>query len=412
MVERISIDKMVNLRDYQLEAVSKMKKGCILNGGTGSGKSITSIYYYFISNGGSFDGGFHKMKNPKDLYIITTAMKRDKGEWEGELGPFLLSTNPKYNKNGCKVVVDSWNNIKKYEDVNNAWFIFDEDKVTGYGAWAKAFLKIARSNFWYILSATPGDNWTDYMTVFIANGFYKNKKQFEDEHVKFSYYAGYPKVDRYYNVGRLLRLRNSILIDMDFERETVQNHIDVHVDFDKPTYNLMVKDRWNIFKDKPFDTASELCDALRKLVNSDESRQAAVLEIFEKRPKVIIFYNFDYELEILKSIYYGDGVEVAEWNGHQHQPIPTGDRWVYLVQYTAGCEGWNCVTTNTIIFFSQNYSYKVMQQSAGRTDRMNTKFHDLYYYHLKSKSNIDLAISKALREKKKFNEAKYASDLI
>jgi hypothetical protein len=131
------------------------------------------------------------------------------------------------------------------------------------------------------------------------------------------------------------------------------------------------------------------------------------MEIFEKHPRIIVFYNFDYELDILKHIYYGENVEIAEWNGHAHQPVPKGEKWVYLVQYTAGCEGWNCITTDTIIFYSQNYSYKVMAQASGRIDRLNTPYTDLYYYHLKSRSGIDLAISRALTEKKKFNERKF-----
>ena len=168
-----------------------------------------------------------------------------------------------------------------------------------------------------------------------------------------------------------------------------------------------MRNRWNIWDNCPIANAAEMCYSLRKIVNSDVSRQVAVLEIVEKNPRVIIFYNFDYELEILKSLYYGKKVKVAEWNGHKHEPIPESDHWVYLVQYTAGCEGWNCIKTDTIIFFSQNYSYKVMIQASGRIDRLNTPYKDLYYYHLKSRSGIDLAISRALSEKKKFNETKF-----
>ena len=49
-----------------------------------------------------------------------------------------------------------------------------------------------------------------------------------------------------------------------------------------------------------------------------------------------------------------------------------------------------------------------MHQSAGRIDRLNTPFKDLYYYHLKTRSGIDLAIAKALNSKQKFNESGFA----
>lgn len=445
---------MIQLRDYQIKAIEQMRNGCILCGGVGSGKSITSLAYYFKECGGGldFDGSYLPMTDPKDLYIITTARKRDTLEWEGDMIHFLLSPKPEINLYENKVVVDSWNNIGKYSEVKDAFFIFDEQRVIGSGAWVKAFLKIAKANNWILLSATPGDTWTDYIPVFVANGFYKNKTEFIREHVIYSRFSKFPKVDRYVNTGRLIRLRNRVLVDMDFKRQTISHHEDVYVKYDISLYKDTSKTRTNPYKygyipckaegegallvgtdiavtdvgpimegwqykprkgdyvrlvNKPLKNAAELCYIWRKIVNTDESRQTALLEIFEKHPRMIVFYNFDYELDILKGLYYGDDVEIAEWNGHKHQPIPDSKSWVYLVQYTAGAEGWNCIKTDTIVFYSQNYSYKVMQQSAGRIDRLNTPFRDLYYYHLKTRSGIDLAISRALREKKKFNETKY-----
>ena len=397
----------VKLYPHQKEALAKMRNGCILNGGVGSGKSITSIAYYFTEQGGELDP-YDLMKRPKDLYIITTARKRDTLEWEKELANFCMSTNPKTNMhNGNKIVIDSWNNVGKYSDVEGAFFIFDEQRVVGNGTWVRSFLKIAKVNDWILLSATPGDKWEDYIPVFLANGFYKNKTEFNREHLVFSSWSKYPKVERYLGVSRLERLRDRILIDMDFERKTVAHHEDIFVDYEKVFYKNVIKTRWDPYRDEPIQQAAGLCYVLRRIVNEAEDRQAALLEILEKHPKAIIFYNFDYELEILLDLAYGEGVEVAQWNGHKHQPIPVGDRWVYLVQYTAGAEGWNCITTDTIIFYSQNYSYKIVQQSCGRIDRLNTPFRDLYYYHLKTRSGIDLAIAKALREKKKFNERKF-----
>ena len=396
------------LYPHQGQAIDRMFNGCILNGGVGSGKSRTGLFYYFKENGGWIEGQeYTPMKNPRDLYIITTAMKRDKLEWEDELSNYLMSTNPKANYYSNKIVVDSWNNIKKYVGVTNAFFIFDEDRVCGSGAWVKAFLKIVKSNKWIILSATAGDTWSDYIPVFIANGFYKNRSEFIREHVVYSRFSKFPKIDRYLGTGKLLKLRDRILIDMDFERPTTQHHEDVYCEYDIPKYKEAMRTRWDPYKSEPIQQASGLCYVLRRIVNENESRQVAVCEIFEKHPKLIIFYNFDYELELLKGIHYGNEVKVAEWNGHAHEPIPDSDSWVYLVQYTAGAEGWNSIKTDTIVFFSQNYSYKVMQQASGRIDRLNTPFRDLYYYHLKSRASIDLAIGKALREKKQFNESRW-----
>lgn len=396
------------LYDFQMEAVKKARNGSILNGSVGSGKSRTGLFYYFKEQGGWIEGSdYIPMKNPKDLYIITTAKKRDSHEWDQELAWYRMSTDPKTNYYKNKIVVDSWNNIKKYADIQGQFFILDEDRVTGSGAWVKAFLKIAKHNNWIILSATPGDTWMDFWAVFVANGFYKNKTEFQREHVIYSRFTKYPQIDRYINTQRLERLRDRILIDMVVQRHTKPHHEDIYCNYDIPFYKDVFKKRWDPFKDEPIQQASSLCYILRRIVNMDESRQVTLLELLEDHPKAIIFYNFDYERDILMNLGYAEGTKIAEWSGHAHQPVPTGERWIYLTQYTAGCEGWNCITCDTIIFYSQNYSYKVMTQAAGRIDRLNTKFIDLYYYHLKSRSGIDLAISKALKEKKQFNETRW-----
>lgn len=404
----------MELGTHQVQALDKIRNGSILHGGTGSGKSRTALAYYYQEHGGKIkviDDQWvtlvGKMERPRDLYIITTAQKRDKLEWEGELTPFLLTPDPDVAVYDHKVVIDSWNNIKKYKDVKGAFFIFDEQRVVGSGAWVKAFLKIARSNQWILLSATPGDNWSDYIPVFIANGFYRTRTEFKEEHIVMKPFTKFPQIDRYINTGRLIRLRNRILIDMDFERDTTQHHEYIYTEYDKLSYRDIIKKRWNPFADKPIETPGEFCQCLRRTVSSTDSRQLAVLELFEHHPRLIIFYNFDYERDILLNLGYGDDVEIAEWSGHKHQPIPESDRWVYLVQYNAGAEGWNCIKTDTIVFYSENYSYKMMEQAAGRIDRMNTKYLDLYYYHLTSHSSIELAVRRALEQKKQFNETRF-----
>lgn len=399
----------VSMYDYQVEAIKKMKNGCILCGGVGTGKSRTSLAYFYTQYGGEVNTEWYKkMKNPPDLYIITTAHKRDIHEWDGELIPFNMNVDPKlsiYPKQ--KVVIDSWNNIKKYKDVTKSFFIFDEQRVVGSGTWVKTFLKIAKHNKWILLSATPGDTWSDYIPVFIANGFYKNRTAFLNEHAVYARFSKFPKIEKFIGTNKLLYYRRQLLVDMHYQRKTTRHYKDVLVDYDRIIYKTATKDRWDPYNNKPIENPGSLCYIQRKICNSDESRSEELLRLSSIHDRLIVFYNFDYELEILKSIKFKRGTVVAEWNGHAHEPVPTSDKWIYLVQYTAGCEGWNCITTNAMVFYSQNYSYKVMEQASGRIDRLNTKYTDLYYYIFKSRSTIDLSVARAIKEKKQFNERKY-----
>lgn len=399
----------LELYSHQELAMNELKTGSILCGGVGSGKSRTALAYYFVKEcAGNIKingkGDYSPMQKPKDLYIITTARKRDTLEWEGECTPFLLSTNKELSDSDVNITVDSWNNISKYETVKNAFFVFDEQRVVGSGAWVKSFLKITKNNPWILLSATPGDTWMDYIPVFVANGFYKNRTEFLRRHVVYNRFTKYPKIDHYVECGRLIKFKHQVMVNMDYKKHTVPHTEERTADFDKETFDRVLLKRWNVFENKPIKTVSELFYLMRRIVNSDPDRVRIIKELLESHPKIVVFYNFNYELELLKNFAIEIGIPFAEWNGHKHESIPTDDKWLYVVQYTAGAEGWNCTETNCIVFYSQNYSYKIMIQSAGRIDRLNTKFIDLYYYHIKSKSVIDLAISKTLKKKKNFNE--------
>lgn len=406
------------LDDGQVKALSELGNGKILCGGVGSGKSRTGLAYYFVKVcGGRIDGKDHGLKQdqvpmlwPKDLYIITTAKKRDKREWEDELSSFLLSTDPEksYYGSKVKVVVDSWNNIKKYANVANAFFLFDEQRVVGYGSWSRTFIRIAQMNQWIFLSATPGDCWMDYLSIFIANGFFRNKRDFEQRHVIYNRYSKYPQVDRYIDDMRLQRLRDSILVNIEYQKPTERHREVFLASYDREGYKTLMKDRWNIYEQKPVENISELCYLLRRTVNADPSRLEQTLRIAQNNPKLIIFYNFNYELEILRNADWPEGTVIGEWNGQRHDmEVPKSERWVYLVNYIGGSEGWNCIETNSMLFYSQSYSYKATEQAMGRIDRRNTPFRDLYYYSFKTYAPIDMAISRALKRKKNFNESSF-----
>ncbi len=406
----------VELGPHQVKAIEEMRNGSILKGGVGTGKSRTALAYYYMKvcegtlrlNGW---GEMGEMKKPRDIYVITTAKKRDDKDWEKEAVSFLISPDPTISISGVKIVVDSWNNIINYTEVKDAFFIFDEQRLVGSGAWVKAFYSIAKNNKWVMLSATPGDNWMDYAPVFIANGFYKNRTEFLRQHVVFSRYSKFPKVDRYIETGRLNALRRALVVDMPYERRTKRHVRDVLVSYDEVAFKRVTKDRWHIYEDRPIRDIAELFIVMRKLVNSDLSRLEAVIDIVEEHPRLIIFYNFNHELANLRMLAEQLNIPTAEWNGHKHQPIPEGDRWLYLVQYTAGAEGWNCVTTNATVFYSLNYSYKINEQAMGRIDRLNTPYVDLFYYRLMSNSMIDKAIDKSLDGKKSFNEKDFMAGI-
>lgn len=384
---------MIDLYPHQREAVRKMHDGCILVGGVGTGKSRTALAYYEEA------GAREKGATAPPLYIITTARKRDTKDWEKECEPFPFEPN----------VVDSWNNIQKYNQVSGAFFIFDEQRLVGTGKWAKAFKQIARKNRWILLSATPGDCWMDYANIFIANGYYRNLTDFRQCHVVYSRFTKYPKIEKYVNLGELMRIRKEVVVNMPYVRKTVAHDEWINVPFDKDLVKLVISTRWDPYKDEPIQDAGGLCYVLRRAVNSDERRVETVRQLIESHPRAVIFYNFNYELDLLRKMAEENEIVCAEWNGHKHEPVPEGEKWIYLVQYAAGAEGWNCTQTDTMIFYSMNYSYKCMTQSAGRIDRLNTPYIDLWYYHLYCRAGIDLAIRRAIREKRDFNVSLFAN---
>lgn len=393
-------DKTVQLYPHQRKAIDALHSGCILCGGVGTGKSITSIgYFYEKECGGTIhpDGSLVPPPSFPELIIITTARKRDTHEWDAELARF-----------GVSAIVDSWNNIGKYvKDHEDAFYIFDEQRVVGSGAWVKFFILITQKHHWILLTATPGDSWMDYIPVFIANGFYKNRTQFLRRHAVYNRYSKYPKVDRYVECGHLERLRRRITVLMKYDKKTVCHYANIPAEYDEELYSRVVRDRVNPYLDKPIKNISEVCYLMRKVVNSDPTRIDRIRALQKETPRLIIFYNYDYELEMLRGL---DG-PIAEWNGHKHEPIPDTERWAYLVQYTSGAEGWNCISTDTVVFFSQSYSHKAMVQAAGRIDRLNTPYTDLYYYTLVSKASIDRAIAKCLKNKEDFNEQMFLSSM-
>lgn len=385
--------------EHQKEAVKKLSSGKVLYGGTGSGKTATALAYY-VDN-----------EEFRDIYVITTAKKRDSLDWEAEAAKYGISTDVSVYG---RIHIDSWNNISKYEDVDDAFFVFDEQRVVGHGAWVKSFFKITKKNHWLLLSATPGDTWLDYAPVFIANGYYKNITHFKQRHVRYEPYLKYPKVKEYLDEETLEKLRNEVLVEMPFDSHTRRALNWWPVSYDKEAFKRVWKDRWNIYEDRPIKDAGEMYWLMRRVVNSDPSRLEEVKALHRLHPRLIVFYNFNYELEILRELIFEFTGDVYEWNGHVKNHLSEfedHERWIYLVQYVAGAEAWNCVSTDAMVLYSLTYSYKNFEQAQGRIDRMNTKYNVLHYYIFVSNSVIDRAVKASLDRKESFNERKNVSNL-
>lgn len=387
---------MIDLMEHQLDAVSSLGNGRVLWGPTGSGKSAVVLEYYM------------RNEAPRPIYVITTAKKRDSLDWFGEAAKFGISINPEFSRAG-PIVVDSWNNVKNYRGVEGAFFVFDEQRVVGHGSWVKSFLKIAKKNKWVLLSATPGDTWLDYAPIFIANGFYRNITDFKLQHVVYEPFTTFPKIKMYLDEGRLEKLRNDVLVEMPFQNyiKRVRNYMDVG--YDRALFDRVWKDRWHVYEDRPLKDAAERWRVCRRAINSDPSRVEFIWDLIMHgvHDKVIVFYNFDYELDILRTL--GDTFMIAEWNGHRKNAVPDEGPWIYLVQYNSGAEGWNCTTANAMVFYSLTYSYRTFVQAQGRIDRLDTPFKTLYYYILVADCITDKAVKRALDQKKNFNEKSFLS---
>ena len=400
----------VTYRPEQIQAVRQLQNGSILAGGVGSGKTLTSLAWYLTSvcNAASIKKGGSlakkKVKGSPTLYVITTAKKRDSLEWEEEAARLGLSTDPACSFTGSSIVVDSWNNIGKYSDREHAVFFFDEQRASGSGRWVKEFLKITRKNTWLLLSATPGDVWMDYLPVFMAHGFFRTRTEFMEDHVIFDRFAKYPKVKRYIGEAKLQRLRRSILVEMPVERHTTRERETVYCDYDRDLYKWVVKNRMDPWTEEPLRDAGGVCRILRKVVSDNDWRSEQAKRILAGNERVIVFYNYNYELDRILAVAESLGVPTAQWNGHRHDAIPGGNRWIYICQYTSAAEGWNCTSTDTVLFWSLNYSWRVTEQCEGRIDRLNTPYSRLKYYFLESDSSIDKAVRRSLSSKKVFNE--------
>jgi hypothetical protein len=391
---------------HQVDALQKLCNGSVLAGGVGTGKTLAALAYYVYGVCGGSEDRSIPMTSPRGLVVITTAKKRDELDWESEALHFGIFRDKELSYGHQDFIIDSWQNLKKYVGVEGMFIIFDEQKLVGSGVWVKTFLKMVKKNEWILLSATPADTWIDYVPIFIAHGFYRNRTDFIEQHVVWTFHGKFRKIRGYFGVRRLEKFRDAVLVNMPYERHTVRHLVIEPVEYDQDVFDLVWKKRWNVYEDVPLVDVSEMYRVGRKVVNSDPYRLASVAELSKKHDRMIIFYNFNYELDMLRTLMTELDIPVAEWNGHRHEPVPGTKRWLYFVQYQAGSESWNCTSTDTIVFYSLTYSHKQFEQAQGRIDRLDTDYEDLWYYVLMSNSKVDKQIWRSLVSKKNFHEGR------
>lgn len=374
----------VTFKDYQKRAINQMHNGCILCGGVGAGKSLTSLGY------------IDKVYPSGTVYIITPARKRNTGEWFDDIR--------KNDMDETRFVVDSWNNLSKYKDVKDAFFLFDEQKVSGKGTWAKSLIRIAKSNQWILLSATPGDTYDDYATVLIANGFVRNRTTWYDEYCVTKSQPFFHIVD-HKNKDVIDMMIRRIFIKMDYQsdKKRIERVIPIQARSAGEEKEILMTHKAPGAQ-MPFTTFAAAIAYVRMNCYDKSKKTEALRKIIEKHKKIIVFYNFLSEKLEIERAAIDANVTINFYNGQRHDPIPDTDEWVYGVQYNSGAEAWNCITTNAMVFYSPNYSYKTMEQAHGRIDRVNSPYECLYYYMLLNELNIDNKVMNALSSKKDFNE--------
>lgn len=400
----------VQLRPFQVDCVKHLRSGKVLAAGVGAGKSIMSLYWYVTQccaydKSSNLNGELFKLKpSSPDLYIITTAKKRISQEWNDELLRFnLIAGSNSHGMGNVYVTIDSWNNIRKYEGVKDAVFIFDEQRAIGSGVWAKAFVKIAKANKWLMCSATPADGWQDWCSIFIADGFHRNRTEFFRRHAVYSRFTKFPMITKWIDTDYLEKCRDAVLVTCTVPRDTERVWHDLTCGYDREAVKKAMKTRWNPETEAPFANANELVIYLRRLINTDKTRLSYASHVCKDHRRTIIFYSLNAELEEILKLESETGIKVYQFNGHKHDPLPEGSDWIYAVQFFSGSEGWNCTTTDTILYWSLPYSYKQFEQAAGRIDRLDTKYKILNYYVMKSFSPLDISIGRALSNKKDFN---------
>lgn len=228
---------------------------------------------------------------------------------------------------------------------------------------------------------------------------------------------GYPIIRGYKNVDRLKRkmreygcvfMKSDEVLDLP-----EQNFIDVKVDETKE-YKKFKKTSIVTVEDTELvgdTTLTKLLYSRMLCGHFNKEKLSAFEDLLEStNDRLIVFYNFNSELERLKEICEKFDKPTSEVNGAKHDLTNYNDcdNSVTLVQYQAGSMGINLQLSNKIIYFTPPLSSELFEQSKKRIHRIGQN-HPCFYYQLKC--GIEEKIYGTLAMRKDYTDKLFEGEL-
>ena len=279
---------------------------------------------------------------------------------------------------------------------------------------SKFILKMKPTNV-ILLSGTPtGGKYEQLWSQLKLLGWNISKRLYWDEFIKFVKIdvGGFPikKVTGYKNVDRLkdkLRTHGAIFMKSDevFQLPKQIENI-IKVDNTKE-YKKFNKDRLIKIDDTELvgDTSLTKMLYLRQLSSQYNSNKTAALKdlLESTNDRVIVFYNFDKELEIIQEICNKLEKPISMINGHEKnlKNFTECNDCVLLGQYQAAAMGLNLQLSNKIIYFSLPLQSELFMQSKKRIHRIGQE-KTCFYWYLITKNSIEEQIFETLKQRRDY----------
>ncbi|MBL0992197.1 MAG: DEAD/DEAH box helicase [Escherichia coli] len=394
----------MKLFDYQKEAIENFESKPLNLSDVGTGKSYMSI------------GSYVKSECSK-LLIICLAPKVNDFVEDSEIFNLNVTALNKGTKKNKELLSESnlvaisfessWRltELNKWVDKDTFIIIDESHKVSVSKSKVTKFVMglSKRAKYNYLCTATPVsngklENW--YPQLFISNVFRKPKKEFEQLFVI--------KQMRQMGSMRFMQItgyRNEHLLEQMIDEASVKYKRDkgylpedyVYKTKKPAMYNKLKKSR--LYKDDndlrvELDNSSKLFNSLRQVshgflngISKQVSKEPferldAILETHNNE-RVVIFYNYKWEAEMLKQLLDKLKRPYGEYNGSVKdlKPFKNNDNGVVLAQYKSASTGINdFVISNVMVFNSMPLSSTEYLQAKGRTDRHGQDKTPLYYH--------------------------------